>query len=363
MEKSSKRGKIPQSDWPLIMARYEAGETLSSIARTYDCSPPAISYVISRSRARQPGGEAARPSAPAGEPQLIKAANGEATAGGSNRPQPAMPAAAPPALSAAEAPRGETSPSHTHPSAPPVFSAGDRRIDIPPRDGNGFARPGGGEREPQPSGPFMRSALPPAPRPAPSNHPTGPANGDQRPKLHLSLGGNGSSAQNGAPALEPRPPERPYGQGTYAQGAPQPPVHGAGERPPWSPAAPQRNPGPADHRNGAPPNGSPEPARSDQHSAYGRGDAQTAQRKEGGGSYIDQELRTRVDGDIAVFLAAFDAALAEDTQESRTALREATDRLLRAGARTRIELERLEARMPLPGRDGGRQSEPVWRQR
>jgi hypothetical protein len=42
MEKSSKRGKIPQADWPLIMARYDAGETLSSIARTYDCSPPAL---------------------------------------------------------------------------------------------------------------------------------------------------------------------------------------------------------------------------------------------------------------------------------------------------------------------------------
>ena len=42
-------------------------------------------------------------------------------------------------------------------------------------------------------------------------------------------------------------------------------------------------------------------------------------------------------------------------------MREATDRLLRAGARTRIELERLEARMPLPPRDTGRQSEPAWR--
>src|SRR3989442_1661494 len=110
-------------------------------------------------------------------------------------------------------------------------------------------------------------------------------------------------------------------------------------------------------------NGSPEPARPDQPAAYGRGDGQPAQRKEAGGSYIDQELRARVDGDIAVFLAAFDAALLEDTQESRAALREATDRLLRAGARTRIELERLEARMPLPPRDGGRPSEPVWRQR
>ncbi len=72
-----------------------------------------------------------------------------------------------------------------------------------------------------------------------------------------------------------------------------------------------------------------------------------AARKEAGGSFIDQVLRTRVETDIASFLGAFDAALAEDTQENRSALRDATDRLLRAGARTRIELERLEARVPL----------------
>src|SRR5690242_21893004 len=77
MERSSKRGKIPQSDWPSIMARYEAGETLSSIARTYDCSPPAIGYVVSRSRARQPAPAQPASEAPrlaaVGEPQLIKA--------------------------------------------------------------------------------------------------------------------------------------------------------------------------------------------------------------------------------------------------------------------------------------------------
>jgi hypothetical protein len=44
-------------------------------------------------------------------------------------------------------------------------------------------------------------------------------------------------------------------------------------------------------------------------------------------------------------------------------LREATDRLLRAGARTRIELERLEARLPLPPRDNAGASEPAWRHR
>jgi hypothetical protein len=72
-------------------------------------------------------------------------------------------------------------------------------------------------------------------------------------------------------------------------------------------------------------------------------------------------LRERVDGDITAFLAAFDAALAHDTPESRTGLRDATDRLLRAGARTRIQLERLEARVPLPSRDG--LAGPTWRAR
>ena len=54
----------------------------------------------------------------------------------------------------------------------------------------------------------------------------------------------------------------------------------------------------------------------------------------------------------------------QDTQENRSALREATDRLLRAGARTRIELERLEARIPLTAHDR-RGGEPggAWRYR
>ena len=83
MEKSNKRGKIPQSDWPLIMARYEAGETLASIARTYDCSPPAISYVVSKSRARQPARDSseAGPSGP--ESQLIKGIASETAEAGS----------------------------------------------------------------------------------------------------------------------------------------------------------------------------------------------------------------------------------------------------------------------------------------
>src|SRR5437016_3902533 len=102
MEKSSKRGKIPQSDWPLIMARYEAGETLASIARTYDCSPPAISYVVSRSRARPPGTEIPGRAPSTAEAQLIKAPSGEPaaptngqTAAGPASPGQSRPEAAP----------------------------------------------------------------------------------------------------------------------------------------------------------------------------------------------------------------------------------------------------------------------------
>src|SRR5215831_11238961 len=73
MERSSKRGKIPQEDRPSIIKRYEAGETLASIARTYDCSPPAISYIVSRSRARDATVEGAAPDATGpSEPQLVK---------------------------------------------------------------------------------------------------------------------------------------------------------------------------------------------------------------------------------------------------------------------------------------------------
>src|SRR5437763_10828 len=69
MERSSKRGKIPQQDWPAIIKRYDAGETLSSIARTYDCSPPAISYIVSRSRARNAAGEGVKELS---EPLLVR---------------------------------------------------------------------------------------------------------------------------------------------------------------------------------------------------------------------------------------------------------------------------------------------------
>ena len=335
MEKSSKRGKIPQSDWPLIMARYDSGETLASIARTYDCSPPAISYVVSRSRARQPGSPSPSPSAPpaATEPQLVKAE--AATAGIAKSPAATASAAA--ALP---------------PPAPP------RRDELPlrpAREINGFARDGAARRDAHPPAPGTGAAL--APR-SPTAH--GPGNGDARRTLHLSLG-SASLGNGAAPLVEATLPERPDFATLGEPAPPQTVVERAA--PPADRAGP---PGSAadSGRDGTTAAGlAIPPAGPYHHRLAQQAVSDGARRKDAAGPFIDKELRARVDNDIAAFLAAFDVALAEDTQESRSALREATDRLLRAGARTRIELERLEARLPLPSRDGNGRIDGAWRHR
>jgi hypothetical protein len=298
MEKSGKRGKIPQSDWPLIMARYEQGETLSSIARTYDCSPPAISYIVSRSREKPPV-EATAP--PATEPQLIKTTGNGNTTNGSVPVEPTE--AASPAVTV----------------APQRDPSADLRA---PVSINGTAGNG--------------------------------TSAEQRRTLHLSLG-NGH-ARNGNHAAS-------NGNGHHDEAAPLP-VGDPTDRSPQSQAAgngqrplqPPRNPPAFDTGR----NGSDLFALPERKLAQQPRDSEAPHKENG--AFIDQELRNRVDGDIAAFLAAFDAALAADTQENRFGLREATDRLLRAGARTRIELERLEARVPLSPREG-RASEPAWRYR
>lgn len=194
----------------------------------------------------------------------------------------------------------------------------DSRYDPRTRDGSGV-RYGGVERDSGraasvPNGAVPRFSATTAPPPTEDAH----------GRLHLSLGNAGSQpieTRPNAPAAAPGP-----------------------QRSPDGPARPP-------HPQYGTPNGAP---------------AQTERdggRPREGGSFIDQTLRARVDGDIAAFLAAFDIALAGDSQESRAGLREATDRLLRAGARTRIELERLEARVPLPARDPIARQDPAWRHR
>jgi transposase-like protein len=100
--------KIPQGEWSAIAARHAQGESLSAIARSYGCTPPAIHYVLKRN-GRQPAEKveqlaeaaASRPNEPDREapPQTLRS-NGELTlslnranelAGGGSREPATLP--------------------------------------------------------------------------------------------------------------------------------------------------------------------------------------------------------------------------------------------------------------------------------
>jgi hypothetical protein len=361
MEKSSKRGKIPQQDWPSIIKRYEAGETLASIARTYDCSPPAISYIVSRTRARSAAAEPAIPKPVAlAEPQLLKALtppasinsrsaneslhNGALGAQGATSTIPVDDSTETERLTSA------MTPSELFPGQPVLPKAGEsqRSPEINrPAQRYGQERRGDQEQREFHAGAQAAAALPVTGR---SGGP--PEKGEARRTLHLSLSqGNGS---------EPSDDSHPTAQNAdnYSSGFDNRPVarsqqdqSGSAQQPRQAPASGHALPfGPAPSPMGAV--RGPTPV----------GEAHRPGPRDGG-VFIDHALRERIDGDIAAFLTAFDAALDHDTAESRTGLREATDRLLRAGARTRIELERLEARVPLASRDKDSQTSSPFRPR
>lgn len=102
--------KIPQREWSAIAARHAQGESLSAIARSYGCTPPAIHYVLKRngqqrvekveqpveavpSRSSQPHREAHLPSLRSnGEIKLSSNRTNEPASGGD--PEPASPASA-----------------------------------------------------------------------------------------------------------------------------------------------------------------------------------------------------------------------------------------------------------------------------
>jgi len=44
--------KIPQGEWDAIAARYAQGESISRIAQSYGCTPPAIHYILKRGKQR-----------------------------------------------------------------------------------------------------------------------------------------------------------------------------------------------------------------------------------------------------------------------------------------------------------------------
>lgn len=385
MEKTSKRGKIPQQDWPSIISRYEAGETLASIARTYDCSPPAISYIVSRTRARGAPADGAgpKPGTPTStEPQLVKAQG--------SLPIDDIADAESMHAEAVEATTQAPGEVKTQVSVEAMPSAPDQGIQ------SGVAE--GSANTPNPAGEQGLAVQPPSLHSVPADpivkddrtaqhddkasrdthlaaaeatrgtnsvtrtpeSSAGSQIGEGKRTLHLSLQGNGVAAPPPSPYPTPQSApsadtaaQNPIGFGRAPNGRPGP--HPQGGQPGSGSASPPRQaPVPA------PPHGSA--------ASFGgmRGPAgapeQSLKARDNGG-FIDHALRERINEDIAAFLTAFDAALDHDTSESRTELREATDRLLRAGARTRIELERLEARIPLASREANPRSFPAFRSR
>jgi hypothetical protein len=299
MEKSSKRGKIPQQDWPSIIERYEAGETLASIARTYDCSPPAISYILGRSRARDASVEGTEQSGiESPEPRLVKGhPNDMRTKEFINGAPEIGEAAADGTAGASDV--GANIAATDIPGRPAEQDIEAPAQAVPLGTGDSPASPRAGGPQPQP--------------------------GEPRRTLHLGLSHNNA-----------QPMETPHHEGPVAI-ADASAVRSVGDQQQGLTQHPARHhsaPNAAANNGGA--------ARSMVESHKGRD----------GGAFIDRALRERVDGDISAFLAAFDAALADDTLESRAGLREATDRLLRAGAR-----------VPLSARNTGGYLAPSWRPR
>lgn len=72
------------------------------------------------------------------------------------------------------------------------------------------------------------------------------------------------------------------------------------------------------------------------------------------GHVLGPELRQRVSGDVASFLVALDHAVLQGSLESVANLQEATDRLMRSTARTRLELEQLLNRLETGAREKSR---------
>jgi hypothetical protein len=162
-EAPKRRGRIPQSAWPHILERHRAGATLSAIAREFDCTPSAISYIVRKAEAS--GIEPA--AAPEAEPEQSSETVTESPAESAQPDQPT-----------AQEEQPETAPSADEPAA----------------EASTYAQPA---VEPQP-------VVEQAPEPRPVHKRPAPQEG--RPQLRASDLGRGSAQ---AAAREPVPAPAP----------------------------------------------------------------------------------------------------------------------------------------------------------
>jgi transposase-like protein len=117
--------KIPQGEWNAIAARYAQGESISRIAQSYGCTPPAIHYILKRNRQRTGQPLDGRPTlspAPAttqATPEQVTPERTSRAAAGENRATPDQ--------AAAPLPVGDQKP------APPREMRSDQRQQVPQR--------------------------------------------------------------------------------------------------------------------------------------------------------------------------------------------------------------------------------------
>ncbi|KAA0582079.1 hypothetical protein FZ983_06110 [Azospirillum sp. B21] len=98
-ESPKKRGRIPQSAWPQILERYRSGATLSAIAREFECTPSAISYIIKKAEAASGQGDAAHGDDDQGD---VQADDGQSSVPAAPAEETSAPVTAAPAAPAAE---------------------------------------------------------------------------------------------------------------------------------------------------------------------------------------------------------------------------------------------------------------------
>lgn len=179
-ESPKKRGRIPQTAWPRILERYRAGATLSAIAREFECTPSAISYIVRKAEAAGMLGGDESPAPETTDAGADTPAEAEATAQPeTTAPAPAAvpePAPPPPAASAPPPRRREgTAPAQGAAPQPqnaaPAEPRRTLRIESPAPQQPAPAAP------PAPSQP----AAPAAAAPAPTAQPADPAAGGNRP--------------------------------------------------------------------------------------------------------------------------------------------------------------------------------------
>jgi hypothetical protein len=86
---------------------------------------------------------------------------------------------------------------------------------------------------------------------------------------------------------------------------------------------------------------------------------ETSARRSADRHILGSELRRRVTGDVASFLVALDQVVIDGSLASIATLEEATDRLMRSTARTRLELERLRLERESTRAKAGREKSQV----